>query len=149
MADFATFIEIFKNGMDFLKASPLVSSILTVVFCIVILFLLKAICADMYRALKELLFFHWLKKDENFTRFKTEREARKGYKQYLEEKRYASMTKSWRKKLEKKKNPGQFLSLRQRYENLCERLGDLPDMDDIKAFFSRKKLSGQKTGKAE
>lgn len=141
MTNSITFADVLRGGMELIRENDIICSILIGVGCVVILFLAYAILVDFSRAVKEQIFLHWLKKDGNFTKFSTEREARKGYRRYLEERRYERMTRGWRKKLEGKK-----VSFSERYANLCEWFGGLPDMNDIRAFF-RKKFSGQ--GKAE
>lgn len=142
MTDSITFADFLRTGIELVRENSIISGILTFVGAIVIFFFIQAIVTDFVRAFKEYRFTSWLKKDGNFTKFSTERDARKGYRRHLEERRYERKTRRWRKKYE-----GKSVSLAEKYGKLCEWFGNLPDMNDIRNAFRRLKTLSQ--GKAE
>lgn len=137
-----------EGGLALVRENSAISVILSLAGIMAVLFMFKGLLEDLERAVGEWLFWRWLKKDGNFLKFSTEGEARAGYAHYIDSRKYAAMTRGWRRRYEKKHGiqpEKQALSLREKTAKLKASLLDfwealdylsVPGLDDIREWFA-------------
>ena len=101
---------------------------------------------DLGEGIREFRFWLWLRKNDNFARFSTFSDARRGMEREREEREYARATRRLRKRMEKRKGISRELPLkerilaaRDRLYCFCDRVGCL--WDDLAAYAARRKIS--------